>query len=368
MRKLSVLVVLLVIACGKRGDPQPPVPVIPKATSDLVVAQRADKIVLTWSYPSLTTAGRSLLGLRRIVVYRFSEEAPPQPGVPDPILQFKGVPTLAPAQFAKLATRIESMESANLPAATVGAKLTFTDPAPFTSVSGRPRRHTYAVVTEGVTAKGDFSNLATIVPLDVAVPPATLKAIAIAEGVTLEWPAPSVSVTGSRPPVLIGYNVYRTTGEEASADLSSPLNATPTTATTFTDAPPYGEHQYRVTAVASSGPPRIESLPSPPATANFRDLVPPPSPANVSELVETRLVRLVWDAVDAPDLAGYNIYRYEGTARLKMTPIGALKTTFFGDESPSPGITYTYAVTAIDSNGNESPETKSQPVLVPKTP
>jgi len=355
VRKLSVLAVLLVIACGKRGDPRPPVPVIPKATSDLVVAQRADKIVLTWSYPSLTTAGRSLSGLRRIVVYRFSEEAP-QPGAP------------APAQFAKLATRIESIESANLPAATVGAKLTFTDPAPFTSPTGRPRRHTYAVVTEGVTAKGDYSNLAAIVPLDVAVAPGTLKAIASAEGVTLEWPAPLLSVTGSSSPVLLGYNVYRTTGEEASAEFSSALNATPTTSTTFTDTPPYGEHQYRVTAVASSGPPRIESLPSPPATANFRDLVPPPSPVNVSELVETRIVRLVWDAVDAPDLAGYNIYRYEGTARLKMTPIGALKTTFFGDESPSPGITYTYAVTAIDSNGNESPETKSQPVLVPKTP
>lgn len=359
MRKLSVLVVLLVIACGKRGDPQPPVPVIPKATSDLVVAQRADKILLSWSYPSLTTAGRSLSSVRRIVVYRWSEEPPAQAATR---------PTISPAQFAKLATRLESIESANLPAATVGSRLTFTDPAPLRSASGSPVRHTYAVVTEGVTARSDFSNLTTIVPLDVAVPPATLNAIASAGGVMLEWPPPAVSLSGNTSPVIIGYNVYRTTGEEAAADLGSPLNATPTTATTFTDAPPYGEHQYRVTAVASSGPPRIESLPSPPATANFRDLVPPPSPANVSELVETRLVRLVWDAVDAPDLAGYNIYRYEGTARLKMTPIGALKTTFFGDESPNPGITYTYAVTAIDSNGNESPETKSQPVLVPKTP
>lgn len=370
--------VLLVVACGKRGDPRPPVPIIPRATSDLVVAQRADKIVLTWSYPSLTTAGRSLTTLRRVVVYRHYEEAPPetatrpadtlQPGVPDPLLQFKGVPTLAPAQFAKLATRLDSIESANLQAATVGSTLVFTDEAPFRSPSGRPRRYTYAVVTEGIADKGDFSNLAVIVPLDAAIPPSTLKAIANPGGVTLEWPAPTASVTGGSGPVIIGYNVYRTAGSEATSNLESPLNASPLTATTFTDTPPYGEHQYRVTAVAFTGPPRIESLPSPPATVLFRDLVAPPAPTNVSELVETRIIRLVWDAVDAPDLDGYNVYRYEATSRLKMTPTFALKSPVFGDESPNPGIEYTYAVTAIDKNGNESAETKSRPVLVPKTP
>ena len=382
MRKFSVLAVLLVIACGKRGDPRPPVPVIPRATSDLVVAQRADEIVLSWSYPSLTTAGRSLPAVRRIVVYRYFQEAPPdaaarpadtlQPGVPDPLIQFQGVPTLTPAQFAKLATRLDSIESANLAAATVGARLTFTDKPRLRSTTGRPLRYSYGVVTEGEDASGGLSNLESIVPLDVAAAPSTLKAIANAGGVTLEWPAPALSISGARAPVIIGYNVYRMAGTEtgpaAGGDMGSPLNATPIAAMTYTDSPPYGEHRYRVTAVASAGPPRIESLPSPQATAMFRDLVSPPAPTNLSELIETRLVRLVWDAVEASDLAGYNVYRYEGTARLKMTPIGALKTTFFGDESVDPGISYTYAVTAIDTNGNESAEAKSNPVLVPKTP
>jgi hypothetical protein len=58
VKTLSFVVIsLLVAACGKRGDPRPPVPVIPKATTDLVVTQRAGQVILSWSYPALTTAG-----------------------------------------------------------------------------------------------------------------------------------------------------------------------------------------------------------------------------------------------------------------------------------------------------------------------
>ena len=75
-RSLFVLAALLVLACGKRGDPKPPVPVIPQATTDLVVTQRAGQVILSWSYPALTTAGRSLTGIERISVYRYVEELP----------------------------------------------------------------------------------------------------------------------------------------------------------------------------------------------------------------------------------------------------------------------------------------------------
>ena len=329
---------VVLAACGKRGDPHPPVPVIPRATSDLVVAQQADKVVLSWSYPSLTTAGRNLTAIRRVVVYRH---------VADPV-----APTaaLTSAQFARVATRLQSIEGAELPAATEGAKLTFTDQPPM------GRRVTYAVVTEGMDARSDLSNLEAITPLDVAQAPSGLKAIVTPQAVVLEWPAPQKSTSGSSTPVLAGYNVYR--GETL-------LTPKPITETRYSDTPAYGEHEYRVTAVGSAGPPLIESLPSPVATANFRDLIPPPVPQNVSALVETKIVRLLWDAVDAPDLAGYNVYRYEPPYKLKMM---TLKTTFFGDESVQPGVHYTYAVTAIDANGNESAEAKANVVMVPKVP
>src|SRR5579863_8836098 len=73
VKKVTVALLLLLSACGKRGDPHPPVPVIPKATTDLVVAQRGAKVILSWSYPALSTAGRKLGPIRRIVVDRYIE-------------------------------------------------------------------------------------------------------------------------------------------------------------------------------------------------------------------------------------------------------------------------------------------------------
>src|SRR5438477_8230489 len=136
VKRLSALLFIALLACGKRGDPRPPVPIIPKATSDLVVTQRGSKLILTWSYPSLSTAGQTLHDLRRVVVYRVTEELPvPQAGrdpnailpgdtdptVPQPIAQFAKVPPLTASQFVKLRDKVDSIEGANLPAVTAGA-------------------------------------------------------------------------------------------------------------------------------------------------------------------------------------------------------------------------------------------------------
>lgn len=382
MKRVLALLAIGVLACGKRGDPKPPVPIIPKAASDLVVTQRATKVLLSWSYPALTTSGKSLTGVRRVTVYRYTEDLPVpasgrdpnqilpgdiDPTLPQPVALFAKVPPIVPAQFAKLATRLDSIEAASLPAASVGAKLTYEDTPPFRSKDGRPVRVSYAVVTEGQAARSEFSNLATIVPLDVAVPPAGVTASAKPEGVTLSWTAPTQAATGGNAPVIAGYNIYRVTAGGA-VDTETPINTAPVTKTTYLDVPPYGAFDYRVTAVASAGPPRIESEPSAAANTTFKDLVPPPAPATVTALIETRIVRLLWDAVDSPDLDGYNVYRVEGKyPPLLLTPHPA-RQTHFGDESVDIGIAYYYQVTAVDKAGNESKPTKSQTVIVPKTP
>ncbi len=364
MKRLVVLSIVLVFACGKRGDPRPPVPAIPKATSDLVVTQRANKLLLSWSYPALTTAGRNLTKIQRVTVFRYTEELPATPTAVQGTLPLP----LSAARFAKLSNRVDSIESANLPASTVGAKLVFEDEPPLHSSSGRPVRITYAVVTEGLNARGDLSNLVSIVPLDVAVPPAHLTATPKAEGVVLQWTAPEAAVTGDAKPAIAGYNIYRVARGVPPDTFAAPVNAAPVKTTDFLDVPPYGSYEYSVAAVAAEGPPRMESDRSSPIEATFKDLVPPPPPASVTALVETRVVRLVWDAVDAPDLSGYNVYRTEKAGRVQFNSKGPIHQTFFGDESLLPGIEYYYSVTSVDKSGNESAETRSQTVLVPKTP
>lgn len=370
---------VLVFACGKRGDPRPPVPLIPKATSDLVVTQRANKLLLSWSYPALTTAGKSLTGIRRVSVYRYLEEIPvtptvptvvptPEPTVAPSVSQLPAAPPLTAAQFTKLSHRIDSIESANLPPSSAGAKLLFEDSPQLHSSSGRPVKVTYAVVTEGLNARSDFSNLVSIVPLDVAAPPDKLAAAPNAKGVALTWSVPSTAVTASVKPAIAGYNIYRNAKGETPDALALPVNPSPVVKNEYTDTPPYGTYEYRVTAVAAAGPPRIESDRSAPVEATFKDLVAPPPPASLTALVETKVVRLVWDSVDAPDLAGYNVYRTEKAGRVKFTYGLPIRQTFFLDESLLAGIEYYYSVTSVDKSGNESAETKSQMVMVPKTP
>jgi hypothetical protein len=386
-KKLFVLLAIAVLACGKRGDPHPPVPVIPKATTDLLVAQRGPKVLLSWSYPSLTTAGKSMTGIKRIIVWRSVEELPASATAADPqnlaavspaeqaIQRFAKIPPLAAAPFLKLRTKVESIEGANLPAATAGARLTYEDTPPIHAADGRAVRLTYAVVTEGASASGDLSNLVAVVPQDVAVAPAAPTAVAKKEGVVLTWTAPQTSISGSKNPPIAGYNVYRFAHGQPVDDLAAPVNASPISATSYTDQPPYATHDYFVTAAAASGTPRVESELSPVASATFKDLVAPPPPATLTALVETGAVRLVWDPVDAPDLAGYKIYRTEGTGievlrvagTIPLTP-QVITVTNYRDTSVNHGISYYYEVVSVDKSGNESARTKTDWVLVPKTP
>jgi hypothetical protein len=378
VRKIAVLLLFALVACGKRGDPHPPIPVIPKATTDLLVAQRGPKVLLSWGYPSLTTAGKSMTGIKRVAVWHAVEEPPaaPSAGNPEsPIQLFAKVPALIPVKFLKVRTRVDGIEGAKLPAATTGARLTYEDTPPLHTADGRPVRVTYAVVTEGASANSDLSNLVSIVPLDVPSAPSALTATARREGVVLTWTAPDATISGAKNPIIAGYNVYRFPHGQPADEFAVPANTSPLTATTFTDNPPYGEHDYFVTALAAPGPPRIESEPSPIAGADFKDLVAPPPPTGLTALVETGAVRLVWDPVDAPDLAGYKVYRTEGTGIEQLRPIGTipltaqlLTATNYRDTGVNPGISYYYEVVSVDKTGNESTKVKTDWVLVPKTP
>lgn len=103
------------------------------------------------------------------------------------------------------------------------------------------------------------------------------------------------------------------------------------------------------------------------------DTTPPDTPINLSATSDDRKILLKWDAVDAGDLAGYNVYRstssISGTSTL--TPIndsGLVNTASFTDESVQNGTTYYYRVTSVDNEGNESTpsiEVESTPFATP---
>ena len=60
---------LALAACGKRGDPLPPLPVTPQAVTSLKLAQRGDTLEITYTTPRATTGG-ARLGLLDIEILR----------------------------------------------------------------------------------------------------------------------------------------------------------------------------------------------------------------------------------------------------------------------------------------------------------
>lgn len=373
MRRLIILVLLFALACGKKGPPTPPVPVIPRSVSDLAVLQRGKNVVLSWAYPSLSTSGVNLGNIRRILVYRVREELPAslagrdpklagesEPGAPIEPALFSRVPLLTPQQFVKLRDRIDVISGADLPGYTAGGKILYTDLVGVRTSDDRPVRYTYAVVTEGEAARSDLSNLITIVPVEVPSPPTGIAAKSEPEGVSLSWQKPSGTEA-----TFAGYNIYRFPPIGDISELGLPVNSEPVKETAFRDTPPLGTYRYKVTAVAATGPPRIESDATQSVLVEFVDLVPPPLPAGLSVLSESDAVRLLWEAVPAPDLAGYRIFRTEETERKLLTP-QLLTETLFRDDTIVRGTSYVYSVTSVDKNGNESAPASSDPVLVPK--
>ncbi len=372
----TILLLALLLGCGKAGPPAPPVPQIPRAATDLVVAQQGPILVLAFSYPSLTVAGTTLGDLERIRVIRWIEELPPAlaaspvdgdaaaEDLPESVRLFSKVPPPAAQQLRRVGEEASELIRADIASATSGARIQIRDTPPLRAADGRPVRIHYAVIFETEHAEGQLSNIASIVPLAVPLRPQELTASADSVGIVLDWEPPGRTIFGGEPEIA-GYNIYRDQPAGSILVLSAPLNETPVKETTWRDIPSYGNHSYLVTAVSAAGKQKSESDPAAIADVAFRDIAAPLPPQNILVLVEENTIRVVWDPVDAPDLAGYHVYRAteRGVVRLTDEPID--DTTFL-DRDLEPRISYIYSVSAVDANGNETAPTAGDKVLSPR--
>lgn len=313
-----------------------------------------------------------------MTVFRLREELPASLAGKDPavvaagdydptiapeITLFSRVPAITPQQFERIRERRQDLGPSELEALTQGSQIVVEIPAEFRSEDGRPLRFTYAVVGETESGRSETSNMVSIVPVEPPLPPQELTATATREAVELRWTAPVKGAAGGDLPTIIGYHVYRHDAANP-ASARTPITPTPLKETRYRDTPPYGGQVYAVTAIASVGPPRIESALSEPVTAEFRDLAPPPVPQGVVALPEDVVIQLVWESVDSPELEGYNVYRVSGMDRVKITS-APINVTVIRDDKVERGVTYTYEVTSVDRQGNESDAGRSREVIIP---
>ena len=103
---------------------------------------------------------------------------------------------------------------------------------------------------------------------------------------------------------------------------------------------------------------RQESEPSATVSLTLNDQIPPQPPGALKGIkIEDRYVALNWQTSVEPDVAGYRVYRTQeanGNYDLLTDELLDLLNTVYVDSSSVPGNQYAYAVTAVDSAGNES--------------
>jgi fibronectin type 3 domain-containing protein len=373
--RLLVSTVLLAAAlgCGKQGPPLPPLRAVPAPVKDLTVVQQGPRLLLSFTYPTVTPAGTALAGISAVEIWSVARVAP------------DGKPaTIDPREFGNVAKPVQKVEGADLTSATSGSRIdialplpptlltpapaapapaapapaaatpaatppaagtTATTPAP--PAGPQPQAGYFAIRTFGKNGdRSDLSNIVSVVPKAPPASPARVTVTARGDGVLVEW----TPVEGT----VAGYNVYRRGAEERAN--AKPVHTSGAQEKSWLDTTArFGQgYIYGVTALSQIQPP-IESAIASEHEVRYVDRFAPPPPTELVALAEAGRVRLVWRPSESEDVAGYVVYRRVGDGgkfeRVTPKPVEAAE---YVDTAVAGGKTYTYRVTAVDQTGNES--------------
>jgi predicted small lipoprotein YifL len=327
-----------VSGCGRKGDPLPPQIRRADATRDLAVFQEGPEAVLSWSYPSMTSAGGPLPDLEAVEVWRA-----PIPLGQEPLGTTAQDRAMRNRLLEAQGEKIALLDAAGLDDATRGPSLTLRDDLDaWRAVHGaeQPVVLWYAVRTFCCGGRpSEYSNIARLVPQLPPAAPQELVARPEREGIRLSWLAAGNTTT----------IVERSAdGQEWTAATAEPV-AVPE----FLDARAQQGRQwsYRLRAVGKSdGEGRVIGEPGPVVAVDHPDIYPPAPPSDVVCLPEEARISLRWQA--ARDAAGYRIERRVGGGEWQVL-VDLHRGAEFADEAPPAGA-LTYAVRAVDEAGNRS--------------
>jgi hypothetical protein len=331
---------LLAVGCGKQGPPQPPLRAVPATTQDLSAVQQGPRLLLSFTYPQVTPAGTALEGITAVEIYQAARQA---------TADGKATP-IDPRQFGGVSKLAQRVEGADLASATEGQRINVFLPLPETPAGAppaSPMAQYFAIRTYGKDGdQSDFSNVASVVPKAPPAAPDRVNVTGRADGVFVEW-SPVEGATA-------GYNIYRRDSKERA--YTRPVHTAGAQERSWLDNTARFGQSYIYTVTALAGPdPTVESGIAADHEVIYQDRFPPAPPAELVALAEAGRVRLVWQASEAEDIAGYLVYRRTGEGgtfeRITAQPVQSAEHI---DTAVRSGQAYTYRVTAVDQAGNES--------------
>ena len=357
--------------------PSPPSLDLPKTIPNLTANRTGNQVHLAWTTPNENTDHLKLKGMVQLRVCRTLQAAAPC----ETIATISAVP--------------------DKPA-------TYTDVLPPALTTGPVRPINYRLF--GINKRGKTagpSNVADI--LAGAAPPEVkdLTAQVVARGVVLHWQpvsnlspdtsiqidrtlvAPPVAPRPAKPKTLSPLHRSTEPMEQKLRVRLMPSDAQHTAATdpgVALDPTAQFGHQYTYSASrvvqqqVGQRSLQLDSSQSAAVQVATRDTFPPAAPSGLAAIPISAVmnngtpeVDLSWSANTEPDLAQYRMYRLDVTTNQPMRRIApesdsaadTIVAPAYRDVHVQAGQTYTYAVTAVDTSGNESSRSAAVTVTVP---
>lgn len=349
MRALAAVLAIAATlpACGKRGDPLPPLPRTPQAVGGFTVAQRADVLEVAMVAPRLTTGGEGL-GVVEIELLRLDGPGEIEKGRKQTFRAAPGerivesFPLPAPGTPVKLAARARHRGQVS----NTGKTLTITVQAP----PPPPPSLTAQLRPTGVLLTWSMPVLPSPPPAAAAPPSPVPSPSPAASPLPAASPVPAPPAPAPTPPPPPRVRLYRSgPGGEPALLVPAPVSGT-----TFED-PGATQGQawcYRARLVTSAEP-LVESADSPEACLEVKDVFPPAAPTGLTALLQEGEVEVSWSPSSDADLASYRLYRAsEGAAPQRVAEVPADRTSV--RDAPAAGALHVYTLTAVDGKGNES--------------
>ena len=328
----SLLTVVILSACGYKNPPVPPEQVVPKAVNDLRFVGDGQKGRLEWTYPLKTATGADLAAIDSFELFQTSVAAKDYcPTCPIPFDQPRTLPAGENTIQGKKRTA-----SAEVSPLVPGNKYFF-----------KVRSRTSWWVAS------DDSNIVTFVWHVAASAPQALAAKASRENIALTWQPVTALVDGSPLTEPARYQVQRS--DDGAAFAAIAVAASPG----YVDngVHPGQKYSYRILALApvdgvetAGGMSDVVA-----ATLVNTPMLTPPSGLGVA--VTAAGVRVYWDR--AADAVGYRVYRraVSESAYQRLGDVRA-EANIFTDKSAREGMAYSYVVTTLGADGEESAQSR----------
>jgi hypothetical protein len=335
--------VVLAVACGKKGNPLPPLRPVPARIADFVAVRTAGQVELRFTVPAANLDGTVPAAIDRVDL--FAMRAVPGEPVPtaaavaaDPghLLQSLQIGRPRPPEGAPP----ETVDSTLVPRP--GDVAVFADRVDAAEQAGVTAIYYVAVAVAG-TGRGRPGPPTAVVSVPLGPLPAAPDNLAVSHDET------ALRVTWTPATADQTVRVFRTSG---APDAQEVLTPEPVTGGEFTLPVAFGrEICVSVGTVQVTGAVTVEGPRLDPVCVTPVDRYPPPVPTRLRVIQEGTVVTVIWDGVEAPDLAGYVVLRAAG-AETAMVPLlrDLVTETTYRDTTAAAGQSYSYAVYSVDTS------------------